>query len=86
LFTVLESICSLKVAITFASRLTLIAPGAGENDLTVGGVLSTTTTVISVGGSCTFPLLSTARLLIVAGPGVAGVQLKLHAVVPVAAL
>src|SRR5262245_41780476 len=35
---------------------------------------------------CTFPLLSTARLLIVACPGVVGVQLKLHEVVPVAAI
>src|SRR6266540_2509392 len=45
-----------------------------------------TVTVISVRGFCTFPVLSTARLLIVAGPGVVGVQLKLQAVVPVAAL
>jgi hypothetical protein len=30
--------------------------------------------------------LSTARLLIVAGPGVVGIHVKLHAVVPVAAL
>src|SRR6266545_8249472 len=46
----------------------------------------TPVTVICDGGSCTFPLLSVARLLIVTCPGVAGVQLKLHAVVPVAAL
>jgi len=64
----------------------LIAPGPGENDLTVGGVLSTTTTVICAGGSWTFPLVSTARLLIVADPGVEGVQLKLHEAVPVAEL
>jgi hypothetical protein len=52
----------------------------------VGGVTSWAVMVISVGGSCTFPLLSTARLLILTCPGVAGVKLKLHAVVPVAAL
>src|SRR5512145_2706272 len=45
-----------------------------------------TVTVISAGGSCTFPVLSTARLLIVAGPAALGVQLKLQAFVPVAAL
>jgi hypothetical protein len=33
-----------------------------------------------------FPLLSTARLLIVTDPGVVDAQLKLHVVVPVAAL
>src|SRR5262245_46524417 len=43
-------------------------------------------TVICAGGSCTFPLLSVARLLIVTCPGVVGVHVKLHAVVPVAAL
>src|SRR5215813_7593346 len=43
-------------------------------------------TVICVGGSCTFPLSSVARLLIVTCPGVVGVHVKLHAVVPVAAL
>src|SRR5262245_60012714 len=43
-------------------------------------------TVISAGVACTFPLLSTARLLIVACPGVVGVHIKLHEVVPVAAL
>src|SRR5215468_2172134 len=42
-------------------------------------------TRICAGEVCTFPLSSTARLLIVACPG-AGVQLKLHTVVPVAAL
>src|SRR5262247_1823999 len=42
-------------------------------------------TRICAGEVCAFPLSSTARLLIVACPG-AGVQLKLHAVVPVAAL
>src|SRR5262249_4652911 len=36
--------------------------------------------------SCTFPLLSVARLLIVICPGVVGVHIKLHAVVPVAVL
>src|SRR5690349_13228361 len=45
-----------------------------------------TLTLISARGSCTFPLSSIARLLIVTGPGVVGVQVKLHAVVPVAAL
>src|SRR5262245_41472814 len=43
-------------------------------------------TVICAGGSCTFPLLSVARLLIVSCPGVVGVKLKLQSVVPVAAL
>jgi hypothetical protein len=63
------------------------APGLGEMIVEVGGVVSwITVTAICVGGSCTFPLLSTARLLIVAGPGVLGVQLKLHEVVPVAKL
>jgi hypothetical protein len=62
------------------------APAVGDVIVEVGGVVSRTVTVISAGGSCAFPLLSTARLLIVAGPGVVGVQLKLHAVVPVAAL
>jgi hypothetical protein len=32
-------------------------------------------TVIAAGGVCWFPLLSTARLLIDAGPGEVGVQL-----------
>lgn len=63
------------------------APGLGDVIVDVGGVVSwITVTAICVGGSCTFPLLSTARLLIVAGPGALGVQLKLHEVVPVAAL
>src|SRR5215831_6430464 len=43
-------------------------------------------TVISAGMVCTFPLLSTARLLILTCPGVVGVHIKLHEVVPVAAL
>jgi hypothetical protein len=63
-----------------------VAPGAGDVIVVVGGVLSWTVTVIWAIGSCTFPLVSTARLLIVACPGVVGVQLKLHAVVPMAAL
>src|SRR6266508_3378209 len=45
-----------------------------------------TVTVISVRGFCAFPPSSTARLIIVTRPGVVGVQLKLQAVVPVAAL
>jgi hypothetical protein len=61
-------------------------PALGDVIAEVGGVLSWTVTVISAGGSCAFPLLSTARLLIVAGPGVVGIHVKLHAVVPVAAL
>jgi len=61
--------------------------GVGNVIVEVGVVVSwITVTVICAVGSCTFPLLSTARLLIVAEPGVAGVQLKLHEVVPVAAL
>jgi hypothetical protein len=53
----------------------------------VGGVVSRiTVTVIWVVGFCTFPLVSTARLVIVACPVVVGVKLKLHEVVPVAAL
>src|SRR5262245_49190698 len=47
---------------------------------------SLTLMVITVGGSCRFPLSSTARLLIGAGPSVVGVHVKLHSVVPVAAL
>src|SRR5215831_5001274 len=46
----------------------------------------TSVTVICAGGSCTFPLLSVARLLIVIVPGVVGLHVKLHAVVPVAAV
>jgi hypothetical protein len=62
------------------------APAWGDVMVEVGGVLSWTVTVIWAVGSCTFPLVSTARLLIVADPGVEGVQLKLHEAVPVAAL
>src|SRR5262245_23666068 len=43
-------------------------------------------TLIAAGGFCTFPLSSTARLLIVTRPGVVSVLLKLQEVVPVAAL
>src|SRR5262245_7226341 len=68
LFTVLRSIASLKVTITFANWLTFFAPSTGENDVTVGGVLSTTKTLISDGGSCRLSLLSIARLLIVTSP------------------
>jgi hypothetical protein len=64
---------------------TPVAPGAGVVEITSGGV-PTTVTVISAGGFCWFPLLSTARLLIVAGPGEIGVQLKFQVVVPMAAL
>jgi hypothetical protein len=63
-----------------------VAPGAGDMIVDVGGVLSWTVTVIWAVGSCVFPLVSTARLLIVACPGVLGDQLKLHAVVPMAEL
>jgi hypothetical protein len=62
------------------------APPFGEVILEVGGVASLTVTVICARGSWIFPLLSIARLLIVAGPGVVGVQVKFHAVVPMAAL
>jgi len=63
------------------------APSLGDVIVEVGGVVSwITVTVICVGEFCTFPLVSTARLLIVADPIAAGVQLKLQAVVPVAAL
>jgi hypothetical protein len=63
------------------------APAWGDVIVEVGGVVSwITVTVICAGGSCWFPLVSTARLLIVTVPVVVGVQLKLHAVVPVAAL
>jgi hypothetical protein len=62
------------------------APAFGDVIAEVGGVLSWTVTVIWAVGSCTFPLVSTARLLIAADPGVVGVQLKLHEVVPVAEL
>ena len=64
---------------------TPVAPGAGVVETTSGGD-PTTVTVIAVGGVCWFPLLSTARLLIDAGPGEVGVQLKLQEFVPVAAL
>src|SRR5262249_60855430 len=49
-------------------------------------VFSSSVSAICLLAFCTFPPLSTARLLIVAGPGVLGAQLKLHEVVPVAAL
>jgi hypothetical protein len=62
-------------------------PARGDVIVEVGGVVSwIAVTAICVGVACTFPLVSTARLLIVAGPVVVGVQLKLHDVVPVAAL
>src|SRR5262245_27239708 len=62
-------------------------PARGDVIVEVGGVVSwIAVTAICVGVACAFPLLSTARLLIVAGPVVVGVQLKLHEVVPVAAL
>ena len=63
------------------------APALGDVIVEVGGVVSRiTVTVIWVVGFCTFPLVSTARLMIVACPGVVGVNAKLHEVVPVAAL
>src|SRR5262245_3325903 len=58
----------------------------GPGPWAVHGPPKTPVTVICAGGSCTFPLLSVARLLIVTCPGVVGVHVKLHAVVPVAAL
>jgi hypothetical protein len=62
-------------------------PVLGDVIVKVGGVVSwITMTITSAGGFCVFPLLSTARLLIVTDPGVVGAQLKLHVVVPVAAL
>jgi hypothetical protein len=76
---------AVPVILTVAPVIT-VAPCAGEVIVEVGRVISRAVMVISVGGSCTFPLLSTARLLILTCPGVAGVKLKLHAVVPVAAL
>src|SRR5262245_26075211 len=58
---------------------TPVAPGAGVVETTRGVASAVTVvTVISVGGFCWFPLLSTARLLIDAGPGEVGVQLWLH--------
>ena len=70
-----------------AVAVDILAPALGDVIVEVGGVISwITVTVISAGGFCMFPLLSTARLMIVACPGVAGVKLKLHEVVPVAAL
>jgi hypothetical protein len=64
-----------------------VAPSVGEVIVEIGGVVSRiTVTVICVVGFCTFPLVSTARLLIVSCPGALGVNVKLHAVVPVAAL
>src|SRR5262249_5921308 len=63
-------------------------PFAGNVIADVGAVVSAalTVTLICVGGFCWFPLLSTARLLIVACPVVVGVQLKVHEVVPEAAV
>src|SRR5262245_66120203 len=49
--------------------------------MTTGGP-STIVTVLSVGGSCTFPLLSIARLLIVTRPRGLGVQEKLQVTSP----
>jgi hypothetical protein len=53
----------------------------------VGGVVSGTATVTAtcVGVACTFPLLSTARLLIVVAPATEGVHKKVQEVVPLAA-
>src|SRR5262245_16457035 len=68
--------------VTLVSTLTLTAKFAGENDVMVGGVVSATVTVISAGGSCTFPVLSIARLLSVAVPRAVGIQLKLQSLVP----
>jgi hypothetical protein len=63
------------------------APNWGDVTPEIGGVVSRTTVVAScVGGFWTFPLVSTARLLICTDPGVAGVKEKLQLVVPVAAL
>jgi hypothetical protein len=64
--------------------ISTVTPSVGDVIVEVGG--ASTVTAICAGGSCTFPLLSTARLLIVAGPGAPGVQAKLHEVVPVATL
>jgi hypothetical protein len=64
---------------------TPVAPGAGVVETTSGGD-PTTVTVISAGVVCWFPLLSIARLLIGAGPGEVGVQLKLQAFVPMPVL
>src|SRR5262245_60852831 len=61
-----------------------VAPAVGDVIIEVGGIVSWTVTVTCAGGSWTFPLLSIARLLIVADPGRVGIQLYLHAVVPVA--
>jgi len=70
-----------------AVPVNISAPALGDVIVEVGGVVSWITVTVSCAeGFCTFPLSSTARLLIVACPGVAGVQLKLHEVVPVAAL
>src|SRR5262245_579039 len=62
------------------------SPALGNVIVEIGGVPSLIVTVTCAGGSCTFPLLSTARLLIVADPASVGIHVKLHAVVPVAAL
>jgi ABC-type microcin C transport system permease subunit YejE len=40
LFIVAASIASLKVTVIFALTFTLVAPVAGVNDVTVGGVVS----------------------------------------------
>src|SRR5262247_540427 len=70
-----------------AVPVNISAPALGDVIVEVGGVVSWITVTVSCAeGFCTFPLSSTARLLIDAGPGVAGVQLKLQEVVPVAAL
>src|SRR5262245_49437346 len=61
-------------------------PTVGPGPWAVHVPPKTIVTVISVAGFCTFPLLSTARLLIFPCPSVVGVQLKLQAVVPEAAL
>src|SRR5262245_25410580 len=55
---------------------------------TTCGVMSGATTmmVISAGGFCMFPLLSTARLLIVVAPATEGVHIKPQSFVPVAGL
>jgi Na+(H+)/acetate symporter ActP len=63
-----------------------VAPAVGNVIVEVGRVPSWIVRLTCAGGFCTFPALSTARHLIVAGPSALGVQLKLQAFVPAAVL
>src|SRR5215813_868308 len=78
--TVLIAPTTSLLGITFSTCPFWIGPGPWA--LHVPPI--TMLTEITAGGCCSFPLLSTARIMMNTRPGVVGVQLKLHVVVPVA--